>query len=440
MRSMRRASLRRRLLLSFGLVFLLGLAAVVLYLLDARDQIRRSVIYIQAQELGKGLSARSNPTDLPDYYAGSPMAYTLYDTTGELLWYSGFLGRPLKLKQYEAKNWLHFSHPSWSKASGRLISIPVVLTDGATLMVSKEDRMERELLDTLFHAQFVRSLFVLLPFALSGMVLAWFLLQWALRPVQQAARLASRIGPQSPELRIPIETLPVEIRPLAQAANLGLERFANAYEKEQQVIADAAHELRTPLTVLDLRLQRYRTEGQADWQAIDDELKQLSRLVGQLLLLARQEQDLERQQHATSTTRLTRLVRETVLGLMPLFEAAQRSIHVQLQEHVKVMGQESLLRDAIRNGIENALLHGKGEVVLRLYTAGEQAILDIQDQGAGVSVERWEAMFERFHKADPGSAGSGLGLSIVRRILRNAGGDACFVSMQPCTIRLYFQQ
>ncbi|MGG4606478.1 sensor histidine kinase [Paenalcaligenes sp. Me131] len=437
---MRRASLRRRLLLSFGLVFLLGLAAVVLYLLDARDQIRRSVIYIQAQELGKGLSAQSSPAELPDYYAGSPMAYTLYDATGELLWYSGFLDRPLKLKHYEARNWLHFSHPSWRKASGRLISIPVVLTDGATLMVSKEDRMERELLDTLFHAQFIRSLFVLLPFGVLGMVLAWFLLQWALRPVQRAARLASSIGPQSPELRIPLETLPVEIRPLAHAANLGLERFANAYEKEQQVLADAAHELRTPLTVLDLRLQRYRVEGKADWQAIDGELKQLSRLVGQLLLLARQEQDIERQQHATSSTRLTRVVRETVLGLLPLFDAANRSIHVHLQEHVEVKGQESLLRDAIRNCIENALLHGKADVMVRLYTVGGQAVLDIQDQGAGVPIEKWEAMFERFQKAQSDSEGSGLGLSIVRRILRNAGGDACFVSTQPCTIRLYFQQ
>lgn len=437
---MRCTSLRRRLVLSFGLVFLLGLVAVVLYLLDARDQIRRSVIYIQAQELGKTMTARSSPHELPSEYAGSPMAYTLYDVDGQLLWYSGFLGRPLKLKHYDASSWLHFSHPSWDKASGQKISIPVALADGATLMVSKEDRMERELLDTLFYAQFIRSLFIFLPFGIFGVVLVWCLLQWALRPVQQAAMLASRVGPQAPELRIPVDNLPIEIRPLAQAANLGLTRFAQAYEKEQQMIADAAHELRTPLTVLDLRLQRYRQDGKADWQAIDGELKQLSRLVGQLLLLARQEQDSEQQQHAASRTRLTRVVRETALSLMPLFETAQRSVHVQVQERVEVTGQESLIRDAVRNGLENALLHGAGDVWLRLYTVGSQAVLDIQDQGKGVPIHQWETMFERFQKADSNSLGSGLGLSIVRRILRNAGGDVRFVGAEPCTLRLYFRQ
>lgn len=437
---MRGSSLRRRLLLSFAVLLLLGLGGVVLYLWDAKDQIRRSIIYIQAQELGKGISVHSTPDDLPTEYAGSPMAYTLYDAGGQMLWYSGFLGRPLKYKQYTAKAWLHFTHPGWSKASGRLISIPVALPDGATLMVSKEDRMERELLNTLFQAQFIRSLFLLLPFVLLGVLLAWFMLQWALRPVRRAAELASSIGPQSPALRIPLDGLPAEIRPLAVAANLGVERFACAYEQEQQVLADAAHELRTPLTVLDLRLQRYRIEGKADWSAIDSELRQLSRLVSQLLTLARQEQDSERNQQVLAQTRLTRVIRETVVSVLPLFEAKQREIAVQLEEGVVVTGQEVLMREVISNVVENALLHGQGLVQIRLYTQQEQAVVEVQDDGRGVPAALWEAMFARFQKEQVDSNGSGLGLAIVRRILRNAGGDARFISTQPCILRLYFPQ
>src|SRR5690606_6613835 len=124
----------------------------------------------------------------------------------------------------------------WAMNSGRVISVPVHLADGATLMVAKEDRLESQLVDDFLHARVLQGLIVLLPLSLSGLALVLGLLHWTLRPVRQAARLAADIGPHEPGRRIPLEKLPREVVPLAKAANDGLERLSKAYEYEQRIV------------------------------------------------------------------------------------------------------------------------------------------------------------------------------------------------------------
>ncbi|MGC8200697.1 histidine kinase dimerization/phospho-acceptor domain-containing protein, partial [Salmonella enterica] len=86
--------------------------------------------------------------------------------------------------------------------------------------------------------------------------------------------------------------------------------LAQSLANEKRLVADAAHELRTPLTVLDLRLQKARTDPSPDWQAVDGDVRYLRRVAEQLLLLARQEQDLGAGEAApaAASTHLTRLV------------------------------------------------------------------------------------------------------------------------------------
>lgn len=432
-------SLTFRVLVSLLLVFMLGFGALALYLYDTRDELRRVVMFIQAQEIGRDLTADSDFSRLPERYAGGELSYTLYSADGKPQWHSANLQRPRRLRQTTLQD--EFNLFRRAIRSGRVINVPVELSDGHILMVAKEDTVERELIGALLHTRMLRGLVVLLPFCLLAAGLILLLVHWTLRPVRHAAQLATTIGPQDPGRRIPVENLPREILPLAQAANEGLTRLAHAFEYEQRIVADAAHELRTPLTVLDLRLQQCRLEGSADWPAIESELRRVHRLVNQLLSLARQEQAHASQRQQSQQTLLSRLVREEVASILPLFELHGRTIEAGVEDGLAVRGEADLLREVVRNVLENALFHGAGVVTVDLRRdTGQAVILDVGDEGLGVPLDRQEDMFARFRKGSQGGMGSGLGLAIVRRSLRNAGGDARFIGAAPCVLRLWFVQ
>jgi signal transduction histidine kinase len=126
--------------------------------------------------------------------------------------------------------------------------------------------------------------------------------------------------------------------------------------------------------------------------------------------------------------------------MLPLFEAHGRTIDVRLEEGPLIQGNADLLREAIRNVLENALYHGAGTVKMLPAGSGHGTfLLDITDEGNGVPLGLQDEMFQRFRKGQESSAGSGLGLAIVRATLRNAGGDVRFVSTRPCILRMWFQ-
>src|SRR5690606_2575716 len=107
-----------------------------------------------------------------------------------------------------------------------------------------------------------------------------------------------------------------EVHPLAEAANSALDRLAAAYAAERRFVSDAAHELRTPLTVLDLRLQDARQTGQPDWPALNMEMRQMRRLVAQLLELARQDgAAVERRDGPLQRANASRVAREATAAL-----------------------------------------------------------------------------------------------------------------------------
>lgn len=433
-------SLRCRVLVSLLVAFLAGFGVLAYHLFDTRDQLRRGMAYIHAQELAAGLTAQSDFSRLPLRHAAGELSYTLYGADGGMLWFSENLERPRRLKRGTFAE--EAGQFRWAMRSGRVISVPVHLADGSILMVAKEDRLESQLIDDFLQTRVLQGLIVLAPFCLLGLALVLGLLHWSLRPVRQAARLAADIGPHEPGRRIPLDRLPREIVPLAKAANDGLERLSEAYEYEQHIVADAAHELRTPLAVLSLRLQKCRLEGRADWTAIENEVSQACKLVSQLLLLARVDRGPApaSASEASHRTHLPRIVREAVAKLLPLFDDRGRSVEIFIDaEEAWVRGDPDSLREAVRNGVENALFHGRGAVRVHLARPEEGTVaLEIADEGEGVPLDSQDEMFRRFHKGRQGAAGSGLGLAIVRRIMRNAGGDARFVGAEPCVLRLEF--
>lgn len=430
-------SLRSRTLIALSLVFVLGFGVSAMHIYGTRDELRRAVLLIQAGAVSEGFTSDQPLDVLPRQHAGGEMEYTLYAADGELLGYADYMERPRRLRtkllSRESSWW------RWSPYGGESINAPVRLPDGAILMVSRNDQAERAMLDELLLDRLRHSLVLMLPLGLLCILLILLLLNWTLRPVRRAARLAQGIGPDTPARRIPLQGLPGEFHPLAAAANCALDRLAHAYQAERRFIADAAHELRTPLTVLDLRLQDARRSGELDWPTLETEMRQMRRLVGQLLELARQEGAAERG-GPPQQTNLSRLSREVTASLLPLFEAQNRAIKVRIEDGLLCRGNADELREVLVNLLDNALEHGAGSVQVSLYRRADGIALEVADQGPGVPAAEQEAMFQRFRKGRQGSAGTGLGLAIVRRIVENAGGQVGFVSGRTNTLWVVFKE
>lgn len=288
---------------------------------------------------------------------------------------------------------------------------------------------------------------VLATFGLAVGGLIWAVSAWSLAPLSRASREAAQAGPANPQMRISAARLPTEMRPLVTAVNGALDRLEQAYAAERQFTADAAHELRTPLSVLVLRLAQARrpqtarqpgaAEGDSpDWDGIDQDLRAMTRLVAQLLDLARKQAGGPVMPADMARVNLSRVTREAAAALLPLAEAAGRALELDLPDAMAVRGDADDLRDMLRNLIDNALLHGRGTIMLIGRRVGAHCVLDVADAGDGVPEPLREAVFDRFRKVTQGGPGTGLGLAIVRTVARRHGGDAAFLPGSGCIVRL----
>jgi two-component system sensor histidine kinase QseC len=257
-----------------------------------------------------------------------------------------------------------------------------------------------------------------LPLLLLALALG---LERVLRPLR---RLSTELeGRAADDLRpLDAQDLPADLRPLVAATNAQFARVATLLERERRFTSDAAHELRTPLAVL-----------QAQWDAalldadgaplpeplhkLGEGLARMSRLVTQLLLLSR----VEHRESAAPRRPVdwSALVAEVFTDALPLAE--RRGVELACEDRVPggerfpLRGDAPLLAALLRNLLDNALRHSPrgGQVSLR-FGADR---LEVLDDGPGVPAEQLARLGDRFYRP-PGETepGSGLGLSIVRRI------------------------
>lgn len=292
-----------------------------------------------------------------------------------------------------------------------------------------------------------QDVLVLVAFTVLATGLILLVSQWSLRNLEEASREAARVGPRDPTARITAARLPQEIRPMVAAVNAALDRMAEAFDAERRLVADAAHELRTPLAVLSLRLQQARHERPPDWATLDCDVAQLSRIVSQLLDLARKESARHADAPLPAIIDMARTAREACAMILPLADAAGRRIEVDFPERLSVRGRADDLRDMLRNLLENALEHGQGRIrvsghLTKSKPDEQQVVVSVTDQGTTLSAGERMLLFDRFRKVDPSSPGSGLGLAIVREVVRAHRGTVMFMpgSETEVRIRLPFQK
>ncbi len=262
---------------------------------------------------------------------------------------------------------------------------------------------------------------VFAPVSLLGAIMIWMVLRWSLSGLSRASKEAADMRPGKHGQRLTQSGLPMELHPLVDAVNGGLERLALAYTAERRLTADCAHELRTPLAVLRLRLESGRSQP-LDWPLVQRDLAHLERLVGQILDLSRKE-GVGHQASEKTLINLTRVSREVSAMLQPLTQRKGRQIEVEAEDAILVRGRSGDLQDLIRNLLDNALAHGRGRILVRLQAHGGMARLSVSDEGPGIPPDQTERVFERFVKLVSNSEGAGLGLCIVRQVARDHEGD-----------------
>ncbi len=436
-------SLRFRLLGGMVVVFTLGLAAsLVDYRYEVNNivkDVRGRTLEAQARELlaamHVGADGRLDLNLSPNWqhvYADTSrqFAYTVFDRAHKPIARSPNLRSPLSYIPVHGPG--PFGPVEFIGVEPhRSAVLAATSPEGDVLVVTRSGSDPDILIDSLFEED-SSHLLLLAPLALTALALIWLVSGWSLRPVARASREAALIGPGKPGTRISPEALPREIQPLVEAVNGALDRLSTAYAAELRLTANAAHELRTPLAVLHLRLQRARLTGTADWPAIEREIGHISRLVNQLIDLARKESlDRDGKAGALPVVNLSRVVREAAAIVLPLIESQGRRIDAELPDNVPVRGRADDLCDMVRNLLDNALIHGRGTVTVRLYAAADacdRVTIEIYDEGDGVPAGQEEFIFERFRRLKTESPGSGLGLAIVRQVARSHGGDVRFVA------------
>ena len=260
-------------------------------------------------------------------------------------------------------------------------------------------------------------------------LLGWLLVRAALRPVERMRHQASVISLDEATGPLAVSRADDELSRLARTLNSMIDRLRQTHARERRFIHYASHELRTPLTALraelDLALDRPRTVGEltSAVASAGEEVDRLIRLAEDLLVLATAERGptaLHR-----SDVGLADLVGAAVSAARSRTGPGPVSITVTADDAIASLDR-GLVRQALDNLLDNALRHAPAgsQVTVQASYHGDRVVVTVADQGAGFPEQFVARAFEPFARADPQSAGSGLGLAVVDAVARAHGGTA----------------
>ena len=273
--------------------------------------------------------------------------------------------------------------------------------------------------------------FVILPLAV---LLVWLALVQAIKPLNH---LEERIRARSPDDLSPLDAqaVPIEVAPLVSSVNDLLMRLKDSIATQKRFLADAAHQLKTPLAGLRMQADLAQREG-ANAEDLKQSLRQIGRssirathTVNQLLALARAESSgTVMSQQACNLVKLTMdVIRDCVPRAMDKhidvgYEGAEPG-----SEDVTLMGNPTLLKEMVRNLMDNAInytpstVDKPGMITARILKDpfSKVLVLQVEDSGPGIPASERELVFQPFYRVLGTEAdGSGLGLPIVLEIAR----------------------
>ena len=306
---------------------------------------------------------------------------------------------------------------------------------GQQLIVAIPMHDAQETLQHLLTVELLVALVVLLSLG----VLTWFVIKLGLRPLAEMEQTAGAIAAGDLSRRVDVVDEHTEVGRLGIALNEMLYKIEEAFhereeseERLRRFVGDASHELRTPLTSIRGYAELFR-RGAADrpedlekaMRRIEEEAGRMGVLVDDLLLLARLDQGRPLARDHVDLSRITIDAVDDARTVAP-----ERTFDYTPNGAVEVTGDEARLRQVLANLLQNAVRHTPTDtpVHVRVATEGDDAIIEVRDEGPGMGPEDAAHVFERFWRSDASrqraSGGTGLGLAIVAAIADAHGGRA----------------
>lgn len=280
------------------------------------------------------------------------------------------------------------------------------------------------------------SLIITVLLALLGGVVTYFISGHALRPIREFSDKIEEVQAQNlSDSRIE-ENNVKELNQLGISYNKMLERLSDAFEIQRQFTANAAHELRTPLALMQVQLDLYNSASHPGNDAdtlqtikmVTEQNDKLNRMVKTLL-------DMSELQSVGRDDKiiLDAIVEEVLADLEPL--AVEKNIKlIGKCEDATMIGSDILIYRLVYNLVENAIKynHPLGQVTVTAYQRKKHVYLSVEDTGSGIPKELRERVFEPFFRVDKSRSrelgGVGLGLALVREIVRVHDGSICIKS------------
>lgn len=260
-------------------------------------------------------------------------------------------------------------------------------------------------------------------------LLIWIAVGRGLKPLRI---LAMEVGERDPDnlSSICASHAPSEVQPLVDELNNLLRRLDEKIEKERRFTGDAAHELRTPLAGLKAQAEvaigaRNKQERERALANISKGVDRASHLVDQLLTLSRLDESARIDEGQVN---LRETIRTVIMDL--LASANEKSIDIGLEEQENleplIRGNQDAVYILVRNIVDNAIRYSPvdSRITVTLAKRVDSSVMEVLDEGPGISAQQRQRVFDRFHRRSNTEAyGSGLGLSIVKRVVELHNGQ-----------------
>jgi two-component system OmpR family sensor kinase len=418
------------ILLLFGIAVYYSVSSTVIHQLDDALLLRGETVYTNTRIDDNGnLNVNLSILDLPDdiYVQVWGQNNNLIGATQNIR----ILNNPLDTAGLHSTT-PHFQDVNRGGSRLRVLTIPLVAGNGNRLegFIQVGTRMDvvNATQQTLLEVLIIGTAIAIVAASLA----AWFSSYQALKALDNVTKAALQItSADDLSRRIPYTGSPKdEVGQLVAAFNQTLGRLENLFSTQRRFLADVGHELRTPLTVIkgNVGLMRKIKEfDEESLETIEDEVDRLTRMVGDLLLLAQAESGKIPLAH--EVVELDTLLLE-VLNQMQVLARDRIQLSIGTIDQVLVCGDRDRLKQVVVNLIGNSINYTPkgGEIVVGLGKVSERAQLTVTDNGPGISPEDLPHIFERFYRGEKSRTrqkdgkGFGLGLSIAYWIVRNHGG------------------
>lgn len=455
-------SIRARLTIAIAIVMVVTIATFGFYMVTTTratlvDQLDAQVI-AQAERRAKGYTSKPPPQggygDYGDYqnnnntsdspsYQKNDFANIIYSPTGDLDYAEPYGYADSRASLPDCPD---IPSPELDEILGVVVTLPSldgtlqyralmqVLDSGQVQAVAAPLTEVDEAVSSLLRGVVIASVLAML----AAVGICWLVIRHGLKPVDHMVDTAAAIAGGDLGARMTAIEPGTELGRLGTALNDMMAQIqtsdaarAESEHRLRRFVADAAHELRTPLTSLRGYAELYRQGALPDSGAVDNAMgriesegARMARLVDDLLLLARLDQDSGIERKPVNLASLAEDATQDFRVVAP-----GHPITLTADEEVTVLGDRMRLRQVIDNLLSNVRTHTPAGTSVRVSVTNQDghAVIVVADDGPGVSPENHQHIFERFWRVDPArtrsKGGSGLGLAIVASLVEAHGGD-----------------